>query len=181
MAKQILPFHNEYNAATSIASFANPVIVFENYADNYNSSFIEVVRKIRSNLAEIRTNLGPSTTFRERSNSAVSTDSYAIMIQINNKQLEATDLLRELLLKMEKSPLHILFYLLRCHDGKYHVNPFYRKRKASTSSGVQSEDCAMTYNKMKKLFSSKFFGMVYKVSHTFTLSLVIGIKINNEQ
>ena len=162
LSKQVLPHHVEmYNAATSIASFANPVIVFEEYADNYNSSFIEVVRKIRSNLAEIRTNLGPSTTFRERSNSAVSTDSYAIMIQINNKQLEATDLLRELLLKMEKSPLHILFYMLRCHDGKYHVNPFYRKRKAS---GGQSEENAMTYIKMKKLFSFKFFGMVYKVS-----------------
>jgi hypothetical protein len=161
LSKQVLPHHVEmYNAATSIASFANPVIVFEDYADNYNSSFIEVVRQIRSNLAGIRSCLGEESAYKVRVNPASTNDSHVYMTQINNKHLEATDLLRVLLLKMEKSPLHILFYMLRCHDGKYHVNPFYRKRKASAG---QSEDNAMTYNKMKKLFSFKFFGMVYKV------------------
>lgn len=158
LSNTVLRHHPDYTAAVGIAAVTNPVIVFEDYADNVNSSFIEVIRQIRLNLSKIRNFLGPESNYiKGRSNPSTP------MFEINNKQLEGMDLLKEFLLKMEKSPLHIFFYMLRCHDSKYHVNPFYKKRKSSNAC-TPSEN-PMTYKQFKKQFCFKFLGTVYKVRY----------------
>jgi hypothetical protein len=158
LANIVLRHHADYTVAVAIAAVTNPVIVFEDYADNANSSLIDVIRQIRTTLAKIRNFLGPESNYI-KGRSSMST----AMFEINNKQLEGVDLLKEFLLKMEKSPLHIFFYMLRCHDSKYHFNPFYKKRKLSNA--ITPSENPMTYKQFQKHFCFKFLGTVYKVGY----------------
>lgn len=153
-ASSVLHSDPEYVSAKQIVLNARPFTPTDDLLD--------VATKSRKSVQAIKTIIGSSNYNKlkdaKRSSYGESQSNLTVIVQ-QCELLKKT--LDKLLENIQKSPINILFCLMRFADGKYPANPFSARKRDSITS--EKQDVPLSYKQFRAIYTPQFFGMIYKV------------------
>ena len=154
IASSVLTSDQEFAFAKQIVLNARPFATTDDLLD--------VATKTRKSIQAIKTIIGthPYKQMKEakRSSSGESQSNLTLIVQQCELLRKTLDKLLE---NIQKSPINVLFCMMRFADGKYPTNPFFARKRDSATT--ERREVLLTYKQFRAIYTPQFFGMIYKV------------------
>ena len=153
-ASSVLNSDQEFTLAKQILLNARPFLTTDDLLD--------VATKTRKSVHAIKIIIG-SHSYKQMKDArrSVSSESHSNLTLIVQHCELVKKTLDKLLENIQKSPINILFCMMRFADGKYPADPFYARERDRTTG--ERRNVPLSYKQFRSIYTPQFYGMIYKV------------------